>query len=76
MDCTPKYNIEKGVAVPVGCKTVCYPFGLMETGDSFLVTDRKRASVSAAANNHGRRHGKRFITRTVSEGATRVWRVK
>lgn len=60
---------------------VRYPFESMEINDSFLVACEPEAKhivanrVRAASIQWGKRHSKRFTTRTVDEGI-RVWRVE
>ena len=66
-------KIEKNVPIP--SHQTPYPFGEMDVGDSFLVTDRTPGSVSNAACQYGKRHGKKFITRSMNKGI-RVWRMK
>jgi hypothetical protein len=72
---TSKYVIEKNVPLvtTAGAKPI-YPFLQMEIGDSFLVTDRTRPQVGAAATRAGKLSGRKFKARTV-EGGARVWRV-
>ena len=72
---TSNYVIEKNVplAQTAGAPAK-YPFLEMEIGDSFLVTDRARPQVGAAAGNAGKFSGRKFTTRTVP-GGVRVWRV-
>lgn len=69
-------KIDKGVAVPPYHKgKKLYPFEKMEIGDSFLVTNRPRQQMSEHASRYGKRLGRCFEVRTVSEGV-RVWRTK
>jgi hypothetical protein len=72
---TSKYVIEKNVPLvtTAGAKPI-YPFLQMEIGDSFLVKDRTRPQVGAAAGSAGKISDRTFRTRTV-EGGVRVWRV-
>ena len=52
-----------------------YPLGDMRVGDSFE-TDEPQWRVAAAVCNYGKRHGKKFSTRTLSSTAVGVWRTK
>jgi hypothetical protein len=70
---TDNYVIEKNVPlVPAPGAPTKYPFLQMEIGDSFLVTDRTRPQVGAAAGRAGKLSGRKFKARTV-EGGARVW---
>lgn len=66
-------KIEKGVPLPVH-KSTRYPWHDLEIGDSFIISDRTRGSVSSLASYQGKRTGKTF---RVSEDGDcfRVWRV-
>lgn len=64
--------IDKGIPVPRK-----YPFDQMEVGDSFAVPpDTHRTTVSIAALRYGRKHGMRFVTRTMPDRTLRCWRVE
>jgi hypothetical protein len=67
------FVIRKDVPVPPsGCM---YPFSLMEVNDSFEVTEN-RLSVSVAAAQFAKRHGKKFKTKTdKATGVTTIWRI-
>lgn len=73
------YEIEKNVDLPK--RRNRYPFGRMEVGDSFLVTDQKGMNgVSSAASSYAKVEGGKFRTlmRTMErdgESGVRVWRV-
>lgn len=64
-----------------------YPFSDMEVGDCLSLPlsgvkhveggDEVTAKLRQAALNYGRRHGKKFVVRTVRpEGIARCWRVE
>lgn len=72
-----EYVIEKGIPLPRakgGGVSAGLPFAAMGVGDSFLIAGRPQRSVSAIANNAGKRLGMKFATRIVP-GDVRVWRV-
>lgn len=53
-----------------------YPFAKMDVGQSvFFDGESYSSKVCIAAHAYGRRHGKRFSTRSV-DGGLRVWRVE
>lgn len=73
------HKIEKGILPPKGRNTnlAKYPFAEMDVNDSFVVTDiKERQVVRAAAYEFAKRHGKKFITRSVENDQTRVWRIE
>lgn len=68
------YKIERGIPLPA--PRVVYPFGDMQLGDSFLVTnDAAYESVRVAMRAYGRKHGKNFTARKMVDGM-RIWRTK
>jgi hypothetical protein len=67
------YVVEQNIPAPSGKSR--YPFDQMGVGDSFLVTDRPIARVSASAHAYGKVHGQKFSCRSL-EGGIRVWRVR
>lgn len=71
------FKIEKGVKFPSKTcdKRLKYPFNLMEVGDSFVVSEADKRSVTTTSHNYGARHGKKFSIRTTNN-VTRVWRTK
>ena len=68
-------KIDKGVPVPEESRGANgkYPFGDLEIGDSFFV-GVKQQLLCAAVSGYGRRHNKKFTTRS-ENGGTRVWRI-
>jgi hypothetical protein len=62
--------IDKGVPIPNR-----FPFDKMEVGDSFVITT-KRSTAAVAARRYGDKHGMKFITRQMPDGAIRCWRTK
>lgn len=75
------YRIDTGIPVPghprknLACK---YPFVDLKVGESFFVPlkDAARANIGAIASNVGRKTGRKFTTRMVTEDGvkgTRVW---
>lgn len=79
------FTIDKGVPMPnrrgssMG-KVPKYPWRTMDVGDSFFVaSDAARPAVMAQASHSGKRTGRRFTTRFVTENGVRgvrVWRVE
>lgn len=73
------YKIETNVPLPTG-KRAKYPFSKLEVGESIILdkdyTREKHSKYNSAANNYGKRWGKKFIVRKTEEGHTRVWRTK
>lgn len=72
-----KPRIEKSVPMTQQKRPAAtiYPWHDMKVDDSFLVPLAKRNAVYVAANDFGKRHGKKFTVRTTDEGV-RVWRTK
>ena len=84
-------RIEHGIPVPPRCagkqdrsahgpwrmdRSSKWPFSELGVGDSFLVDDWiKFQSVQSGASTHGKKYGKKFVTRFVENGL-RVWRVE
>jgi hypothetical protein len=68
-------KIDKGVPIPAPNfgPISKYPFTELEVGDSFFVKEKQTVMASACAG-HGKRHNKKFTTRS-ENGGTRVWRV-
>lgn len=68
--------IEKGIPLPSRQIPKKYPFGEMEVGDSFFVSDVSVGLLHA----HARRYAPwRYTCRTVVEGdvkGVRVWRIE
>lgn len=68
-----QFKIEKNVPNPSN-KQNGYPFGEMDVGDSFLVTDpRDILRVVSAVSYFGKRNNKKFSIRAEGE-SKRVWR--
>ena len=53
-----------------------YPWRALSIGDSFVVEEKDKRSVRCAACHFGRRLGRKFTTRTQSNGQVRVWRIE
>ena len=71
-----RYRIESDIPLPSGVRRARrYPFKDMKIGDSFLVKDRKAASVMSAVRRFMRQegNGRAFTTRNV-DGGVRCWR--
>lgn len=72
------YKVERNIPIPqktgAGRKSK-YPIALLKPGESFKVPTDKRQSVRAGISAHKKRHGGKFVTRTVN-GGFRIWRVK
>jgi hypothetical protein len=71
-------KIDKGIPVPdsKAGPFAKYPFASMEIGDSFF--SENISSVGVAASFNGKKQGKKFICRRVTEdgiSGARVWRV-
>ena len=72
------YQICKNVPISAassGGRPSKYPFGQLDSGDSFIVPfeDATTPQVRQAASAYGRRNGSKFIVREVS-GGTAVWK--
>lgn len=50
-----------------------YPLGSLEVGESFFV-NASQGKLASASVQHGKRHNKKFTTRS-ENGGTRVWRI-
>ncbi|MDE2096383.1 MAG: hypothetical protein KGL39_03990 [Patescibacteria group bacterium] len=86
------FKIDKGIPVPPDGHggrikgTSKYPFVDMKIDDSFFVPDAKQNSLHTIAASWGKRLGRKFITRKVTEPVTnqpgvtvtgiRVWRTE
>lgn len=79
------YEIETDVPIPDGqYLSTKYPFHEMVTGDSFFVPfmndheEAVRNRVHSAVAQHRRRHGGRFMCRTMNapRRGLRVWRLE
>lgn len=71
-------EIEKGIPIPEHRgpgRERKYPWLEMDVGDSF-VSDEGRGSARRSASLAGKRYGKRFVTRKLSDVRYRVWRVE
>jgi hypothetical protein len=51
-----------------------WPFGLLEVGESFVMTGVSDGSARSQACDYGRRHGRKFSVARIA-GGHRVWRV-
>ena len=69
-------NIDKDVPIPSKGRTK-YPLGEMNVGDSFLVNKgaEKTSSLRMTVSIYGKKHNKKFTTRTTPDGV-RVWRIE
>ena len=64
-------KIEKNIPIPNK-----YPFAEMQVGDSFKMPETmKRTALMVAAMRYSRKHGAKFITKTMADGSIRCWRV-
>ena len=71
----PLIQIESGVVLPD--HRSMYPFADMQEGDSFLITDRKKADSARVASlrfTKRQRPDWSFVMRRVEDG-WRIWRV-
>ena len=74
-------KIDKGkpiAAHPKKAKVSKYPWPDMEVGDSFFLPGMNVAAFSGSAHTAGRRTGKKFSLRTLTEDGVkgvRCWRV-
>lgn len=71
------YTIESDIPVPTRTNTNAskYPWGLMDVGDSFMVSNGNVKSLRTVAYGASKRTGMKFKARVV-EGGVRVWRVE
>lgn len=69
-------EIDKGIPRPASLRAAKYPWAALEIGDSFFVPSVNGAThnVASVASWAGKRHGKKFSSRTV-DGGVRVWRI-
>lgn len=72
-----EYVIEKGIPFePVRKRTIAFPLGEMEIGDSFVMPLHKRNSFTAALTYRRRNGlGGKFRTRMIDKETVRVWRI-
>ena len=71
-----KFKIENDIPLPPGNK---YPFGELEIGQSFFASGKEGANAQPASSRYGRVHGKKFVSRSVTENGVvgrRIWRVE
>lgn len=74
----PAISIEKGVPPPTRHQRhqgISVVLRALEVGDSFLVPNDNLASVAARMTTVGRKTGRRFVRRKISEKQTRIWRI-
>ena len=74
----PEYEIEQGIEIPPLSsrgRKYKYPWPEMEPGDSVFFSDKTSSQISGSCQSWGKRHGQKFVTRTV-EGGVRVWRTE
>ena len=77
-----KYQIEKGVSLPVPTKNIKYPFKEMGIGDSFIISNEYSRALMTKYSNAARNFGniqnpkRKFSLRKVEENKLRVWRIK
>ena len=74
------YEIENDVPLPAsrGRSTVHhFPFGTMQVGQSFALTnDKARNAAARAANSFAKNNpGYKFVTRSLGDGTFRLWRI-
>lgn len=73
-------KIEKGIPVPSNGTKGEFPFHEMDVGDSFLVPEGRKRSVSSAAcyysGPRGKGSGKKFAVLRQKDGSYRCWRLK
>lgn len=72
-----QYQVDENIPMPPrkrgsGRKSR-YPFEQLEVGQSFLVTDRKYASIGSTVARRNKQGEPKFAARTVNDGV-RVWR--
>ena len=81
---TNEIKIDKGVPLSKprtsnGDATRKYPLPSLEIGDSFFVPGAVTAAFASTPANYGKKHGRKFRCRTVTESGvqgTRVWRIE
>lgn len=78
-----EFPISKGVSMPDFHRgsgiAPFYPFARLEVGDSFFIPGKIAAKASVFCVYHGKKLGRVFRGRTVTEGdvsGCRIWRVK
>ena len=67
------FTVEKGIPVPPAVSNAKYPWGTMEIGDSFLVTDRAKFESARLAAYQQRARGRHLVARSTPQGL-RIWR--
>ena len=76
MNSTAKILIDNSVPIPLSRLAGRWPFGQLEVGQSFFTTDFDVRGV-ASRTVKLRAQGRKFVSRTVTEGGetgVRVWR--
>jgi peptidoglycan/xylan/chitin deacetylase (PgdA/CDA1 family) len=75
MNAMTDFKIEKNVPITGGHNgTVKWPFVYMEVGDSvFFPGSKMQGRETQAAHALGKKHGRKFVCRTV-DGGIRIWR--
>lgn len=71
-------KIESGLSATDLNARISWPFRNMKIGDSFFC-EHPSMKVSVRAWNHGNKHRKKFIVKTVTEKGirgTRCWRIE
>lgn len=71
-------KIEKGIPIPprvCGRRSTRYPWTEMRVGDSFMIRNKKPATVHAQVNQARKTYDAQYTVRAVA-GGFRVWRVK
>lgn len=68
-------KIEKGIPFHKDPASANYPFGDMESGDSFAIPGIEAQTVRLAITYQHKKTKRRFKTRTQPDGTLRVWRV-
>lgn len=68
------FEITKDIPLPTTLRSK-YPFGVLNSGESFFVPNGKKASMTANCIRYGKKLNARFVTRCEGDGV-RVWRVE
>jgi hypothetical protein len=71
----PMHDLREFRAVATDiCRRRKWPFGLLEVGESFVMTGVSDGSARSQACDYGRRSGRKFSVAKIA-GGHRVWRV-
>lgn len=69
------YNVESGVEIPKARRKHNFPYGDMNIGDSFMVSDMKIGAMCNYNKRNGAKLGMKFVAKKEGDGV-RIWRIE